>query len=98
MQIGVDGFGNVAFLHQHRLSLTESASDHFYNGYLASGDHFYISKFLRKLTDVNRLLSRDNSNTNDNINNVACAPSEDSDQPGHPPSLIKVCAVGTEVA
>ena len=24
---------------------------------------------------------------------MACAPSEDSDQPGHPPSLIKVFAV-----
>ena len=24
---------------------------------------------------------------------VACAPSEDSDQPGHPPSLIRVFAV-----
>ena len=26
----------------------------------------------------------------DKINKVACAPSEDSDQPGHPPSLIRV--------
>ena len=26
-------------------------------------------------------------------NNVACAPSEDSDQPGHPPSLIRDFAV-----
>ena len=26
-------------------------------------------------------------------NKVACAPSEDSDQPGHPPSLIRVFAV-----
>ena len=24
----------------------------------------------------------------DKINKIACAPSEDSDQPGHPPSLI----------
>ena len=28
----------------------------------------------------------------DKTNNVACAPSEDSDQPGHPPSLIRVSA------
>ena len=26
-------------------------------------------------------------------NKMICAPSEDSDQPGHPPSLIRVCAV-----
>ena len=36
------------------------------------------------------------SNTNelrhDKTNKMACAPSEDSDQPGHPPSLIRVFA------
>ena len=30
---------------------------------------------------------------NDKTNKMACAPSEDSDQPGHPPSLIRVFAV-----
>ena len=29
----------------------------------------------------------------DNTNKMACAPSEDSDQPGHPPSLIRAFAV-----
>ena len=29
----------------------------------------------------------------DKINKMACAPSKDSDQPGHPPSLIRVFAV-----
>ena len=29
----------------------------------------------------------------DKTNQMACAPSEDSDQPGHPPSLIRVFAV-----
>ena len=29
----------------------------------------------------------------DKTNKVVCAPSEDSDQPGHPPSLIRVFAV-----
>ena len=29
----------------------------------------------------------------DTTNKMACAPSEDSDQPGHPPSLIRVFAV-----
>ena len=28
----------------------------------------------------------------DKTNKMACAPSEDSDQPGHPPSLIRVFA------
>ena len=32
----------------------------------------------------------------DKTNKVACAPSEDSDQPGHPPSLIRVFAVRSE--
>ena len=30
----------------------------------------------------------------DKTNKMACAPSEDSDQPGHPPSLIRVFTVG----
>ena len=29
----------------------------------------------------------------DKINKMACASSEDSDQPGHPPSLIRIFAV-----
>ena len=29
----------------------------------------------------------------DKTNKMACAPSEDSDQPGHPPSLIRIFAV-----
>ena len=34
-----------------------------------------------------------NEPPNDKTNKMACAPSEDSDQPGHPPSLIRVFAV-----
>ena len=34
-----------------------------------------------------------NEPPHDKTNKMACAPSEDSDQPGHPPSLIKVFAV-----
>ena len=34
-----------------------------------------------------------NEPTHDKINKMTCAPSEDSDQPGHPPSLIRVFAV-----
>ena len=39
-----------------------------------------------------------NEPRHDKTNKVACAPSEDSDQPGHPPSLIRVFAVGIEPA
>ena len=37
----------------------------------------------------------DNKNEppHDKTNKLTCAPSEDSDQPGHPPSLIRVFAV-----
>ena len=34
----------------------------------------------------------------DKTNKMSCAPSEDSDQPGHPPSLIRVFTVCIEVA
>ena len=34
-----------------------------------------------------------NEPPNDKTNKVACAPSEDTDQPGHPPALIRVFAV-----
>ena len=34
----------------------------------------------------------------DKTKKVACAPSEDSDQPGHPPSLIRVFAVRVKKA
>ena len=34
-----------------------------------------------------------NEPPHDKTNKMACAPSEDSDQPGHPPSLIGVFAV-----
>ena len=35
----------------------------------------------------------ENEPRHDKTNKVACAPSEDSDQPGHLPSLIRVFAV-----
>ena len=34
----------------------------------------------------------------DKTNKIACAPSNDSDQPGRPPSLIRVFAVGMKKA
>ena len=36
---------------------------------------------------------KQNEPPHDKTNKMACAPSEDSDQPGHPPSLIRVFAV-----
>ena len=34
---------------------------------------------------------KENEPPHDKTNNVACAPSKDSDQPGHAPSLISLC-------
>ena len=34
----------------------------------------------------------------DKTNEMACAPSEDSDQPGHPPSLIRVFTIRVKIA
>ena len=39
-----------------------------------------------------------NEPPHDKTNKMACAPSEDSDQPGHPPSLIRVFAVSMKKA
>ena len=40
-----------------------------------------------------RCKSKPSEPCHDKTNKMACAPSEDSDQPGHPPSLIRVFAV-----
>ena len=44
---------------------------------------------------INHLITYQNQTEppHDKTNKMACAPSEDSDQPGHPPSLIRVFAV-----
>ena len=39
---------------------------------------------------------RTNGLPNDKTNKMVCAPSEDTDQPGHLPSLIKVFTVGSQ--
>ena len=41
---------------------------------------------------------RPNEPPRDKTNKMACAPSKDSDQPGHPPSLIRVFAVRVKKA
>ena len=40
--------------------------------------------------------TKGNGPSHDKTNKMACAPSEDSDQHGHPPSLIRVFAVRTK--
>ena len=42
---------------------------------------------------LTNLLDTTTEPAHDKTNKMACAPSEDSDQPGHPPSLIRVFAV-----
>ena len=51
---------------------------------------FYLSLEAGKLR---RLTNAKTEPHRDETNKMACAPSEDSDQPGHPPSLIWVFAV-----
>ena len=53
--------------------------------------HFdFVIHFLYRISQYSGLR---NEPPHDKTNKVACAPSEDSDQPGHPPSLIRVFAV-----
>ena len=39
------------------------------------------------------MITEDPEGIHDKTNKITCAPSEDSDQPGHPPSLIRVFAI-----
>ena len=50
-------------------------------------------RFLNVTTFVIEYANSWNEPHRDKTNKMACAPSEDSDQPGHPPSLIRVFAV-----
>ena len=53
---------------------------------------FWLSKYPVSLTRLG-YMRKLYAPLHDKTNKVACAPSEDSDQPGHPPSLIRVFAV-----
>ena len=44
------------------------------------------------------LTSFTNEPPHDKTNKMVCAPSEDTDQPGHPPSVIRIFAVPQWVA
>ena len=43
-------------------------------------------------------MKKENEPHRDKTNKMACAPSEDSDQPGHPSCLIRIFAVRLKVA
>ena len=63
--------------------------------YFEATKKIHVIPITLKIQNVGRsmLWKKLNEPPHDKTNNVACAPSEDSDQPGHPPSLIRVFAV-----
>ena len=62
----------------------------------------FINVYIRQVLVERRARKDDKRNTNephhDKTNKMICAPSEDSDQPGHPPSLITLHCPGSQVA
>ena len=50
-------------------------------------------RLVESVVIVSDLLEKKHEPPRDNTNKLTCAPSENSDQPGHPPSLISVFAV-----
>ena len=68
--------------------------------------HSFFQNITEKGLTVSRIvvysatmaLMKINEPPRDKTNKMACVPNEDSDQPGHPPSLIRVfavCSVGS---
>ena len=55
--------------------------------------HVHSRKMLLRLAMLYTIFIGLNEPPHDKTNKMACAPSEDSDQPGHPPSLIRVFTV-----
>ena len=62
--------------------------------YLASG----LFVCLEKIVLINFFIYSRNEPPHDKTNKMICAPNEDSDQPGHLPSLIRVFAVRVKEA
>ena len=55
---------------------------------------YIVSEYIDNFFEVSGYnWSKQNDLRHVKSNKMACAPSEDSDQPGHPPSLIRVFAV-----
>ena len=50
------------------------------------------------IPEMNYLASFKNETPHDKTNEIVCAPSEDSDQPGHTPSLFRAIAVRSMVS
>ena len=66
---------------------------------LACPQSFFKYLFIEKqLSSIPRSVESTFEPPHDKTNKMACAPSEDSDQPGHPPSLIRVFACAQLVA
>ena len=63
------------------------------------GDKAVITELLKvHQFPVTAMVSEPNEKAHDKTYKMACEPSEDSDQPGHPPSLIRVFACAQWVA
>ena len=59
---------------------------------------FSIARFVVLQMRIYNHLQGLNEAPHDKTNKMACAPIEDSDQPGHPPSLIRVFSARTKKA
>ena len=76
----------IFILRCHRSILCQGIFSSIGNG---SGPIF----FLRKKSDMLHVSYFTYESRHDKTNKLTCAPSKDSDQPGHPPSLIRVITV-----
>ena len=83
------------FLYMFCISTHKASLHHWDLGYLRIYTKL-ITDYFSLLLDLSQRIQPQmstNEPPHDRTNNMACAPSEDSDQPGHPPSLIRVFAV-----
>ena len=60
---------------------------------VASGESRLLSLKLESKPETDNLKRTEFQPPNDKTNTMTCAPSEDSDQPEHPPNLIRVFPV-----
>ena len=65
----------------------------FYAGSESSNEHTQLANRTRDVALRLKLLIVPYEPPHDKPNKMSCAPNEDSDQPGHPPILIRVFAV-----
>ena len=74
-----------------RLIWNHTGNVNIYDWYQSNGTSVQTA-FTISLPDITNVLPHDKTNK------MACAPSEDSDQPGHPPSLIREFIVSMKKA